>query len=127
MEKVALDASALIALIYQEKGQELVEKYLSNAEISAVNLSEVAAYIIKKGIPLEKAIELLKDLSLKVADFDESQSLLAAQLILKTAAKGLSLGDRACLALAHKRKCAALTADKVWSTLHLEVKVILIR
>jgi PIN domain nuclease of toxin-antitoxin system len=39
MEKVIFDASALIALIYQEKGHELVEKYMSNAEISAINLS----------------------------------------------------------------------------------------
>lgn len=127
MKKVVLDASALIALIYQEKGYEVVEKYLPDAEISTVNLSEVAAYLIKKGIPVKSATTLLKDLSLKVIDFDESQSLFAAELILKTSSKGLSLGDRACLALAFERKRPALTADKVWSTLDLGMNIILIR
>jgi PIN domain nuclease of toxin-antitoxin system len=127
MEKVALDASALIALIYQEKGHDIVEKYLSSAEISTVNFSEVAAYLIKKGIPSKEATALLQDLSLTVIDFNQTQSLQAGQLILTTSAKGLSLGDRACIAMAHERKRAALTADKAWSTLDLNIKVILIR
>jgi ribonuclease VapC len=127
IKKVVLDASALIALIYQEKGQDVVEKYLPNAEISTVNFSEVAAYVIKKGIPAKEAIALLRDLSLDIIDFDESQSLLAAQLILKTSAKGLSLGDRACLALAYENKHSVLTADKIWATLDLNIDIVLIR
>jgi len=126
-EKVILDASALIALIYQEKGYEIVEEYLANAEISTVNLSEVGAYLIKKDIPSKEVSDLLQDLALNIIDFDESQSLLAAELISKTASKGLSLGDRACLALAIIKNRPAITADKIWGSLQLGIKIHLIR
>lgn len=127
MEKVVFDASALIALIYQEKGCELVEKYLPHAEISTVNLAEVASYMIKKEVPSKEAAQLLQDLSLDVKPFDESQALLAAALYSTTSVKGLSLGDRACLALAITQKHPVITADKVWATLKLDAKIILIR
>lgn len=87
MEKVVLDASALIALIYEEKGKELVEQHIAHAQISAVNLAEVASYMIKKGLNPNEVSELLRDLSLEIIVFDEPHALLAAELIAKTAEK----------------------------------------
>ena len=127
METFILDASALIALLYQEKGMEQVQKHLASAEISSVNLSEVAAYMVKKGCQSSEILALLRDLALTIISFDESQAHVAARLIEKTASKGLSFGDRACLALALQRKCPVLTADRVWGALEIGVKICLIR
>lgn len=126
-KSVVLDASALIAFICQEDGAIMVDKYLSNSRISTVNLSEVAAFLIRQGIPESEAIDLLQDLSLHIVDYDESQALLAARLIKQTAAKGLSLGDRSCLALAMQHELQVLTADRAWTALHLPIKIKLIR
>lgn len=122
-----LDASALIAFIYKEKGMDFVEKYLANSEISTINLAEVAAYMVKQGVAIKEASMLLQDLSIPSVHFDEMQAFTTAQLVEKTAAKGLSLGDRACLALAIQRNCPVLTADKAWVSLNLKIKIELIR
>lgn len=127
MSKVVLDASALIALIFEEKGMNIVEKHLPNSEISAVNLSEVIAYVIKKGIDSNEITKLLDDLSLDVIDFTEEQAIIAGRLISKTASKGLSFGDRACLALAKKKNHIALTADRAWGALDLDIQIELLR
>ncbi len=124
---IVLDSSALIALIGEEKGSGVVEKYITNSEISTVNLAEVVSYMIRHGMEKETATSLLKDISIPTVDFDESQAFIAAGLILKTKSKGLSLGDRACLALAMQRNAMVLTGDKVWTELNLDVKIKLIR
>ena len=41
--------------------------------------------------------------------------------------RGLSLGDRACLALALKLNLPALTTDRIWENLNLSVQVQVIR
>ncbi len=122
-----LDASALIASIYQEKGYDVVDKYLPHAIISTVNLTEVASYLVKKGNPIEEVSNLLRDLALTIAEYDETQAFKAADLIKKTATKGLSLGDRACLALALSCKLPVLTADRIWKSLDLGIKIEIIR
>lgn len=120
---MVLDASALIALICQENGGNLVEKNLPDVEISAVNLAEVVSFFVRKGLDIEEITDLLNDLSIATIPFDEAQAFLAAHLVNKTANKGLSLGDRACLALAMKKDQAVLTADKVWKELDLNIKI----
>ncbi len=127
MKKVILDASALIASIYQEKGFENVDEHLSSAVISAVNLSEVASYLVKQGNSISEAQSLLKDLALEVIDFNEAQSFKVAELTKKTIKNGLSLGDRACISLGILKNLPILTADKIWKNLDLEAKIILIR
>jgi ribonuclease VapC len=57
----------------------------------------------------------MEAVDIDVVAFDESQSLDAAWLRMETRTVGLSLGDRACLALARSRKAVALTADRPWS------------
>ena len=124
---VVLDASALIASIYTEKGATIIDRYLPHALISTVNLTEVASYMIRQGVPIEEVSELLKDLSLDIIAYDEEQALLAGELLPKASPKGLSLGDRACLALGLSKKLPVLTGDKVWKSLDLDVKIELFR
>lgn len=124
-----LDASALLAAILEEPGQEVVERALPDAIISSVNLVEVASRLIDGGLSPEKAEEDLAAMELTVIDFDQAQAIEAARLRALTRHAGLSLGDRACLALARVRGVPVLTADRAWAALAeaIGVEVELIR
>jgi ribonuclease VapC len=127
-KKIVLDASALLALLNQENGYEKVESALPDAMISAVNYSETIAVLSKIGISEDEAKELTHSVIPDIIPFDTEQAHIAAILRKKTQAHGLSLGDRACLALAEKFKAHVLTADKIWSKLSLDnIKIEVIR
>jgi len=126
--QAVLDASALLAYLQRERGYELVSKALRyGTAISAVNLAEVQAKLKSKGKDAEEITRRLKALGLHVFSFSEEDALLTADFYLPTRSKGLSLGDRACLALAKRLGLTALTTDSSWSTLKLGVKVDLVR
>ncbi|WP_353199814.1 type II toxin-antitoxin system VapC family toxin [Sandarakinorhabdus sp.] len=114
---MVLDASALLAAMLEEPGQEKVERALPNAIIGSVNLVEVASRLIDGGLSPEEAEEDLAALELTVIDFDQAQAIEAARLRALTRHAGLSLGDRACLALALVRGVPVLTADRAWAAL----------
>lgn len=127
MNNVILDASAVLSLLNKEPGHDKVEKYLQDASISSVNLSEVIAILINIGMPEKEITPLLAELIKNVVPFDETQALTTASLIRKTKPYGLSLGDRACLALGILKNRPVLTCDKAWGKLEIPVKVILLR
>ena len=112
-----LDASALLCLINGEPGAERVAGVLSAAAISAVNLAEVASKLNELGADADTARALLAPLHLAVVPFDEGAALATGALRAATRGRGLSLGDRACLALATRRAAVALTTDKAWADL----------
>ena len=113
-EGVVLDASAVLALINQEPGSEVVEGALQGASISAVNLSEVAGKLIDRGMSEADARRALDSLQLPVHDFDRDMAYAAAGL-RKRIPSHLGLGDRACLALARVMGAVAMTADAEWA------------
>jgi ribonuclease VapC len=123
-----LDASALLALLNKEEGWEQVEEaILHRAVMSAVNLSEVGSRLVREGTP---ASEVAADLALwpiEIIPFGTSDANAAAAMALITRSAGLSLGDRACLSLAMKLGTEALTVDRAWSNLSLNVVVTLLR
>ncbi len=125
--KYVLDASALLVLINEEKGHEKIADYLPEACISAVNLSEVISVLHATSMPNKEIQRLMKDLIHSVEPFDEIHAYQTAQLRTVTKEKGLSLGDRACIALGQIKNIAVVTADKVWAALKVDVKVILVR
>jgi ribonuclease VapC len=127
MNKAVLDSSALLAFINQEKGAELVEKYLPNAVMSSVNIAEVAAVLSQIGMPEDIIINMMNDLSIEIISFDQEQALLTGFLRNKTKAAGLSLGDRACINLSSTKNLIVVTADKIWNTLDLTNNIVLIR
>jgi PIN domain nuclease of toxin-antitoxin system len=124
---VVLDASALLALLNSESGADVVAGVLSDAAVSAVNLSEVVAKLSEGGMPEEAITEALDDLELFVVAFDADQAFAAGMLRPLTRSRGLSLGDRACLALGVRLGYGVLTADRLWATLDLGVEVRLVR
>ena len=117
---VILDASALIAFVYAEKGHDVVAKVLHCAVMSTVNISEVIKYMINCNAE-KSEIDLMLDKSLhKIMDFDRNQSYYAAELNTLTKTFGLSLADRACLALSLRTGYPIYTADKIWKQLQIK-------
>lgn len=122
-----LDASALLAAMLGERGADVIATHFSDACISAVNLSEVVAKLSERGVPDDAIRESLADLGLDVRDFDTAQALRAGALRNATKTKGLSLGDRACLALAGELGATALTTDAAWQDIDHGIAVLLAR
>ncbi|WCM26054.1 type II toxin-antitoxin system VapC family toxin [Sphingomonas sp. QA11] len=122
-----LDASALLAVLLDEPGGDRVLPALQEAVMSAVNLSESVSRAIDRGFAALDALALVDRFRLTVSAFDRRQAELAAGLRLATRPRGLSLGDRACLALALDLDCPVLTADRAWAELDLGVDIRLIR
>ena len=122
-----LDASAVLAFLNKEKGCQTVGKYIADGLISAVNLSEVICVLGNIGMPYAEAVELTDEILANVVPFDKEQAAIAAALRDKTKSLGLSLGDRACLALAKSKKLSVLTADSIWSKLEIGIVIELIR
>ena len=127
MSEVVLDASAVLAVALGEPGSEIVAGSSRGGLISAVNVSEAAAVLMGAGVSPATARTKLSGVQLITVAFDEEDALLAAELRPLTRAAGLSLGDRACLALAQRRNLPALTADRAWAELDIGVEVRLIR
>jgi PIN domain nuclease of toxin-antitoxin system len=122
-----LDASALLATLFEEAGSEAVEAILSGSRISAANFSEVVAKLSDHGVANEDILRDLAELDIVVCDFDRKQAEAAGLLRQNTKIAGLSLGDRACLALAIALGGTAVTADRVWANLSLDVPIQVVR
>jgi ribonuclease VapC len=124
---IVADASAVIALLVGEPFTRFEPSRLANASISAVNLSEVLTRLQEIGMPESAAASAFARLNLRVIAFDEPQARAAARLRPVTRHAGLSLGDRACLALGNRLGCPVVTADRVWASLDVGVEIVLIR
>ncbi len=129
-----LDASAVLAYLQDEKGQDRVEKAMDAGPcwLCAVNLCEVLSKLCEKGMPPQEAEAAVSDLGLETIDFDSDLAALAAFMRIRTKPIGASLGDRACLALAEqaaqsKVPPTVVTAERAWAKLKWPFKVVMIR
>jgi ribonuclease VapC len=119
-----LDASALLALLYREPGADVVEEVLDGAVVSALNWSEVLQKLAHRGLgAASSTVGALQELGLRIEPFTLVDARRAAELCQTD----LSLGGRACLALAHRLAAEALTADRAWTTVDAGVTVRLVR
>ena len=124
---VVFDSSALLAIIFGEDGAEVAARRLSGGIVSAVNASEVIARLVDFGTSGADARNALLSFGLDIRPFDAALAVAAGQLRAATREKGLSLGDRACVALAIREQAGIITADRAWTGLNLDVEVELIR
>lgn len=128
-----IDSSALLAWLFGESGKKEVSSALAKGcLINTVNWSEILQKSAQKGIPSSMVYEELhqKEIlgtALNLVDFTESLASASAGLFDATKSHGLSLGDRACLALGQERNIPVLTADKDWKKVDLSIEVLLIR
>lgn len=127
MPDCVFDASAVMARLKNEAGADTVEVRAPGAVMSAVNLAEVIARLIDLGLEPTTAAMAVGDLGIEIAPFDGAMAIRAGLLRAETKRRGLSLGDRACLALAETMGLPAITADRAWAELDLGVEVVLIR
>jgi len=128
MRGYVLDASAVLALLNEEPGSDVVAQFITvGAVVSSVNLSEIVTKLSERGMPEEIIHETLDSLSIIIHNFDRAVAYEAGLLRSSTKKWGLSLGDRACLALAQHLTLPAVTADKVWGNLSISVDIRVIR
>lgn len=125
--EVVLDASAVLALLKREPGAERVRAVLDRATIGAVNAAEVQGKLIELGLSRHAAEARIRFLGCRILAFSEDQAIEAGSLIAQTRSLGLSLGDRACLALAIDRKATVYTTDRIWKKLDLGIQIEAIR
>lgn len=128
MSGAAIDASALIALLRNEPGAEVVMHHLRGSSMSAVNLCEVLEHAPRSAHSVDRVLALLHNWQVEIVSFDVEQALTAASLKSKIDAKyDISFADRACLALSVSRSIPAVTADRAWNSLPIEAEILLIR
>lgn len=127
MGPCVLDASALLAMLHGEPGGDLVEPLLSGATISSVNWAEVLQKSVAAGISTDGMREDIEATGCAIEPFLPEDAQRTAHLWPSTVRKGLSLGDRACLALAARLARPAITADRVWLDVAVGVHVVAIR
>jgi PIN domain nuclease of toxin-antitoxin system len=127
MSEYVLDSSALLAVMHEESGADVVEKILDRCVVSAVNLSETIGKLAIAGAPPHDALDVVSDMVQSIIPFNTDIALIAGRLTPHARSLGLSFGDRACLATAEYLNMEAVTADKVWNKLKGAVKVKVIR
>lgn len=128
MSRIVLDASVLLAVIHGETGSEkMTPDLLDRATVSTVNLAEVQGKLVTSGwTPDEAWVDATSPVR-EVVPFASEHAKAAGSLIFQTRTLGLSLGDRACLALALSIDAPVYTADRSWKNLKVGVRVHVIR
>lgn len=128
MNRIVLDASALLVVLNDEPGAEmLTPQLLHSASCSTVNLAEVQSKLVNHGIDPVEAWEAALSPIAEAVPFTEEQAKIAGSLVVQTRSLGLSLGDRACLALGIATKAPVYTADRMWKNLKLGIRIHVVR
>ena len=128
MTAIVLDASAVLAVISEERGADNVSQALRRgAVMSAVNYAEVISKLVERGLRRELARATVLNIGIQILDFDIELADRVGELRPQTKSYGLSLADRACLALAERQGLPALTGDRKWSQFDLGIEVRIFR
>lgn len=130
MSRIVLDTSALLAILHDEPGAEVFTQQLDlleSATMSTVSIAEAYGKLVGSGIGSEDAWQAVIAPIPETVNFDTEQAKIAGRLLLQTRSLGLSLGERACLALGIALKAPIYTADRAWKRLRLGVPIHVIR
>lgn len=127
MTWVVLDSSAVLAVLRNEPGGDVVVPFLTAARLSAANLTEVLTRLIDLGSTHETARRSTQALAIEIDAVDADLAIHAAALRETTRSRGLSPGDRLCLALAQRLNVPVYTADRAWAGLDIGIDIRLIR
>jgi len=127
MASTVLDSSAILSVLNEEPGADVVIARLDDAFVSTVNYAEVVAKLVERGGTLAHAHAALRSIVVTTVDFDIGLARRTGALRAETMKRGLSLGDRACLALAEREGIPAMTADRSWIGAVAGIQIQLIR
>jgi PIN domain nuclease of toxin-antitoxin system len=100
---------------------------VAGSKISSVNYAEVGTRLADLGEAHAVVDEALRLMGVEIVDFDTELAVAAISLRSGTRPAGLSLADRACLALAMRENAVALTADRAWTKIDVSCRIELIR
>ena len=84
-------------------------------------------WLTVEGAQAEPASTVLNLFRLTVEPFDHARAVDAGVLVAKIRHRDLSLGDRACLALALELGMPVLTGDRAWRDLDIGVDIRIFR
>jgi ribonuclease VapC len=124
-----LDASALLALMHNDPGADLVASCLGHAIICAVNQAEVQAALVSAGVDPQQAWGHIAQIGCESVPFDANLAFIAGNLVRATRQLGLAASDRACLALAIERQATVYTTSQAWknlSDLNVDLEVVVV-
>ena len=129
MSGAVLDASAVLSLLFDEPGAGKVRERIHGCLLGTTNMAEILAKLVDRSLPMGEAVKAIGMLGMEVVPFSEVHARTSSAMRPSTRGIGLSLGDRACLALALERDLPALTAERRWPEIAeaIGVKVELIR
>lgn len=128
LDNIIFDTSAILALINLEKGHDTVRPVLDRAIMSTVNVAEVAKFLIEKeSYTRENVSSLIESTLYDIIPFTTSQAITSAEIIKETRPYGLSLGDRACIALSMETGYPIYTADRIWEKLSMNLDIVFVR
>jgi PIN domain nuclease of toxin-antitoxin system len=119
MAEYVLDSSAILAVVQLEPGGTEIAPLMSRSLVSVVNEAEVISVLIQKGNTVERALNIVSDLPYELVDLDWRTARRAGALWRDFKRRGLSLGDRCCLALSERTSLPAVTADRRWTELSI--------
>lgn len=119
MASIVFDASAILALLRDEPGADVVAQYIGDGLVSAVNFQEVIKGLLRREVPIDAALAMLDALHLDVRPHGRDDAVAAANLHPATKAFGSGLGDRTCMALAIAEGLPVLTADREWAKIEI--------
>jgi ribonuclease VapC len=124
---IAVDSSAILAVLFQEPGAARALEKMSGGMMSAVNYAETGAKLIARGWGREEWEEVVDSFGLTLVPFDRRMAVLSGAMAPDFAPRGVSFADRACIVLGMIEKLPVLTGDRKWASLGLELEVELIR
>ena len=127
MSECVLDASAVLAVLLKEPGEDSVRPHLRGGLISSVNVAEIINRRMKNGESLERNASVIRSLEMRIVDFRFDQAVMSASLKPYARIANLSLADRACLSLALLRNLPVFTAETDWLKADMGVDIRVIR
>jgi ribonuclease VapC len=129
VERCVLDASAVLAWLFRERGEHLVDRMLEHAALSTVNLAEVLYRSDEQGVPIEGLTRDLQALGVRMVPFSDEDAAVVVEVRRAARRQGarLSLADCCCLATGIRLELPVVSGDQTWEALQLGVEVIPLR